>query len=260
MTPSAAQSAATNLARVAAAGEEARAVGGKTSRSHAQLLAILQAADAQYSIEELSRQTGLHVNTVRTHLDVLTAGGHVQRIQSEPQGRGRPPLAFRAVGNTRSPFDDLSQTLAETLEVAADPDLARGTAERWADTLGPTAPANSPDEAVGNAVEALRTVGFSAEASALGDSITMGSCPYASLIADHPIICDIHTELLVKVLDASGQDVGVEAIEVGIKVEDVGGKPTLCRARLSRPDLTPARTIPVPPAAVAVHPPAEDSL
>ncbi|HZL81066.1 MAG TPA: hypothetical protein VFC06_03895, partial [Demequina sp.] len=77
--------------------------------------------------------------------------------------------------------------------------------------------------------------------STLGDSITIGTCPYASLIAEHPVICDIHTELLATVLNAAGQGVGVEAMDVWVK-------PTLCRARLDRPDISPARSITVSPA------------
>src|SRR5680860_261232 len=243
MKPNYAQSAADELSRVATASEDARALWGasKPSSSRAQLLATLQATDTEFSIEELSHQTGLHVNTVRAHLDVLVAGGHVVRIHGEPKGRGRPPFAFRAAGDSRSPFDDLSRTLTEALDVANQPELARSTAERWAETLGPLPTADTPDEAVEHAVESLRTVGFSAEASILGDSITVGTCPYASLIADHPVICDIHTELLATVLNASGQDVGVEAMDVWVK-------PTLCRARLTRPDISPARSITVSPA------------
>lgn len=253
MTPNYAQSAADELSRVAAASEEARASWGasKPSSSRAQLLATLQATDADFSIEELSRQTGLHVNTVRAHLDVLVAGGHVERLHGEPKGRGRPPFAFRAAGDSRSPFDDLARTLTEALAGANQPELAHKTAVRWAEKLGPLPTSNTPDEAVVHAVEALQTVGFSAEASTLGDSITIGTCPYASLIVDHPVICDIHTELLATVLKASHQGVEVEAMDVWVR-------PTLCRARLSRPDVSPARTITVSPADLPEHTPEED--
>jgi len=213
----------------------------KPSSSRAQLLATLQATDAEFSIENLSLETGLHVNTIRAHLDVLVAGGHVVRSHGEPKGRGRPPFAFRASGDSRSPFDDLARTLTDALDVAQQPDLAHSTAAVWAKKLGPLPTADTPDEAVEHAVDALRTVGFTAEASTLGDSITIGTCPYASLIAEHPVICDIHTEFLATMLNASGQDVGVEAMDVWVK-------PTLCRARLTRPDISPTRSITVSPA------------
>jgi len=253
MRPNYAQSAADELSRVAAASEETRASWGvsKPSSSRAQLLAILQSTDSEFSIEELSHHTGLHVNTVRAHLDVLVAGGHVERTHGEPKGRGRPPFAFRAAGESRSPFDDLARTLTEALVGANQPELAHKTAMRWAEKLGPLPSSDTPDEAVGHAVEALRTVGFTAEASTLGDSITISTCPYAALIADHPVICDIHTELLATVLNAAGQGVGVEAMDVWVK-------PTLCRARLTHPDISPARTITVSPADLPAHTPEED--
>ena len=243
MTSNFAQSAADELSRVAAASEGVRASVGaiKPSSSRAQLLATLQATDAEFSIEDLSHETGLHVNTIRAHLDVLVAGGHVERIHGAPKGRGRPPFAFRAAEGARSPFDDLARTLSDALDFANEPELARSTAERWAAKLGPLPSADTPDEAVEHAVETLRTVGFSAEASTIGDSITIGNCPYATLIADHPVICDIHTELLATVLHASNQGVEVEAMDVWVK-------PTLCRARLIRPDMSPARSITVSPA------------
>lgn len=212
--------------------------GGKIAGSRAHILATVRSESREFSIEELAQVTGLHPNTVRAHLDVLVAGGHVERIQGAPHGRGRPPLAFRAAQDERAPYDQLSRVLHDSLDVANAPELARRTAERWARSLAPQPLASTPDEAVIHAVESLQAVGFSAEASPLMDSITVGACPFAALVDEHPVICAIHTELLATVLSASGQEVGVEGMDVWVR-------PTLCRARLTRPDLTPARTITV---------------
>ncbi len=217
-------------------GEQAHANVGKSTGSRAHLLAALQADAREFSIDELSAIVGLHANTVRAHLDVLVAAGHVERIQGRPQGRGRPPLAFKAMADARAPYDELSRVLSESLGVANAPELARRTAEQWAQSLEPRPIATTADQAVDHAVESLHSVGFSAEASPLKDSITIGACPFAELVDEHPIICAIHTELLSTVLSASGQEVEVEAMDVWVT-------PTLCRARLTRPDLTPARTI-----------------
>ncbi|MCB2412450.1 helix-turn-helix domain-containing protein [Demequina sp. TTPB684] len=217
-------------------GEHTPAGIGKTTGSRAHLLAMLQTEQRDFSIEELAAKSGLHANTVRAHLDVLVAAGHVERIQGKPHGRGRPPLAFKATADARAPYDELSRVLSESLGVANAPSLARRTAERWAQSLEPQPVASSADEAVDHAVESLHAVGFTAEASPLKDSITIGACPFAELVDEHPIICAIHTELLSTVLSASGQEVEVEAMDVWVR-------PTLCRARLTRPDQTPARTI-----------------
>jgi len=226
------------LARFASlSGEErAEATGRNHPPSRAQLLTYLQATGEGHSIEALSREVGLHANTVRAHLDVLLAAGQVERSQLRPQGRGRPPLAFRATRDTHSPYDELSRNLSHALTEAAEPSLAEETAARWAATLAPLPPAESPDEAVDQAVDALRAMGFTAEVTPLGDSIVLGSCPFAALISEHPVICDIHTALLSHVFEASAQGVAVEGMDVWVK-------PGLCRVRLTRPDLSPAWTV-----------------
>ncbi|WP_291382828.1 hypothetical protein, partial [Demequina sp.] len=217
-------------------GEQPPGMPGKGTGSRAHILAKLESSTSEFTIDELAAIVGLHPNTVRAHLDVLVAGGRVERIQGRPHGRGRPPLAFKASADARAPYDELSRVLSESLEVANAPELARRTAERWAQSLEPQPIATTADQAVDHAVESLHSVGFSAEASPLRDSITIGACPFAELVEEHPIICAIHTELLSTVLSASGQEVGVEAMDVWVM-------PALCRARLSRPDQTPARTI-----------------
>ncbi len=238
MKPGAEQAVSDALQAIGALGDGEQPLPGigKNTGSRAHILATLQSHAREFSIEELAHLTGLHVNTVRAHLDVLVAGGHIERTQGQPHGRGRPPLAFRATTDVRAPYDELSRVLRESLGTANAPNLARSTAERWAQSLEPQPLASSPDEAVDHAVDSLHAVGFSAEASPLKDSITIGTCPFAELVEEHPVICAIHTELLSTVLSASGQEVEVEAMDVWVR-------PTLCRARLTRPDQTPARTI-----------------
>lgn len=238
MKPVVEQAVSDALQAIGARGEGEQTHGnlGKSTGSRAHLLATLQADPREFSIDELAALVGLHANTVRAHLDVLVAAGHVERIQGRPHGRGRPPLAFKATADARAPYDELSRVLSESLGVAKSPDLARRTAERWAQSLDPQPIATTADQAVDQAVESLHAVGFSAEASPLKDSITIGTCPFAELVEEHPIICAIHTELLSTVLSASGQEVEVEAMDVWVR-------PTLCRARLTRPDQKPARTI-----------------
>lgn len=238
MTSGAEKTVSDALAAIGALSDGERSQGGigRNTGSRAHILSTLRSDPREFSIEELAHLSGLHVNTVRSHLDVLVAGGHIERIQGPPNGRGRPPLAFRAADDARAPYDELSRVLHESLGAANAPGLARRTAERWARSLAPQPLASTPDEAVDHAVDSLHAVGFRAEASPLKDSITVGACPFAELVEEHPVICAIHTELLATVLSASGQEVGVEAMDVWVR-------PTLCRARLTRPDLTPARTI-----------------
>ena len=238
MSPSNSDRAGRALARIGARGgaEATGAARGRGGASRSQVLLALRGQEGAATLEDLSETTGLHVNTVRGHLDVLIAGGYVERANEPPQGRGRPRLTYRSTPESDSPYDELAQALTHALESADARTLAKATATKWRSTTNPIAPAGNLDEAVDRAVEGLRAVGFAAEATTLGDSIVVGTCPYASLIEAHPIICDIHTELLVQMLQDTGQDVTVAGMDVWVK-------PTLCRARLTRPDLEPARSI-----------------
>ena len=72
----------------------------------------------------------------------------------------------------------------------------------------------SPDEAVAETTDALNRLGFNATASPVGDAISVTDCPYAELVDDNPVICDIHTALVVRLLDQTGQPVTLESMDV----------------------------------------------
>lgn len=209
--------------------------------SREQILQLLRDSAAPMSIEDLCTATGLHGNTVRGHLEVLAAGGEVTRTRGATGGRGRPPWLYQSSNRGQAVVDELRATLEAQLGAgdSADDVFVIEAAERWAEAMGadfsPRA-VTTPDEAVQAAAEALTRVGFSAEASPLGDSIALRTCPYAALVADHPVICDIHTALLTDLLDRTEQGVEVEQMLVW-------ATPTACLARLTRPDLTPERVI-----------------
>lgn len=96
--------------------------------------------------------------------------------------------------------------------------------------------ATDPDDAVRLATAALEDLGFSAEATPVGDAIVLRECPYALLVADNPVICDIHAGLLGRHLGRADQGVTVSSL-------DVWARPGVCVAHLDRPDLLPAPII-----------------
>ena len=200
---------------------------------------IRERTDAPVSVEWLCEQTDLHANTVRGHLEVLVAAGEVVREPGRSSGRGRPPMLYRA-GEDSELYRQLARALAKQLDDSTDPELIAHAAERWADAIEDNPPASSVDEAVAQAVAALDQLGFAAQASPIGDSVTLRHCPYADLIRDQPVICDIHTALLGDLLDRTGQPVAVGDMEVW-------AAPGMCRAHLTRADRTPARVIPGTP-------------
>lgn len=200
------------------------------------VLAAVDAARAPVTVDEISTTTGLHANTVRGHLEVLLAAGSVSRETAETGGRGRPRWLYRSAQGAASPFRFLAEALTAQLARTGSAGLAEEAAERWARAIPDLPTADGPDEAVSEAVGALNRLGFSATASPVGDAIAVTTCPYADLVAENPVICDIHTALVGRLLGQTGQPVRVSAMEVW-------ARPGVCVARLTRPDLEPARTI-----------------
>lgn len=208
-----------------------------TTDSRALILHLIRdSAETPVSVEWLCEQTQLHANTVRGHLEVLVASGDVVREPARSSGRGRPPMLYRA-GEDSALFRQLARTLAQQLGDATDPELIADAASRWADAAGGKPPVSSVDAAVEQAADALDQLGFAAQVSPVGDSVTLHHCPYAALVRDQPVICDIHTALLRDLLDRTGQPVTVDDMEVW-------AAPGICRAHLTRADRTPARVIP----------------
>lgn len=204
--------------------------------SRARIQQAVETAAEPMTVEMIAETTGLHANTVRGHLDVLLAGNVITREAADSSGRGRPRWLYRAATPQASPFQFLAQALTVQLARADSVEFAEGAAARWAQALPELPVAFSPDEAVAEATDALNRLGFNAEASPVGDAISVTGCPYAELVEDNPVICDIHTALVVRLLDQTGQPVTLESM-------DIWARRGMCVARLNRPDVSPSRVI-----------------
>ncbi len=204
--------------------------------SRARVLLAIENAPEPVPVEVIVERTGLHANTVRGHLDVLMAAGSISRTAADAQGRGRPRWLYQASAPERSPFHALAEALSIQLTQAADPSIAARAAEQWARALPDLPAADSPDEAVKEATDALNRLGFNATTNPCGDAISITRCPYAELVAANPVICDIHTALVGRLLKQTEQPVTIESM-------DVWARPGICVAHLRRPDLVPTRTI-----------------
>jgi predicted ArsR family transcriptional regulator len=233
MNLAAADSIARSLARLGQLTH--RSVPG-TDTSREQILRIVQESSGPLSVEDISGVTGLHVNTVRTHLEVLRAGGTIERSRGNPGGRGRPKWLYSAIA-PEGPYHRLATDLREALAAAQDPRVAAEAARRWRSAEGTGhGPTDSPDEAVDAAAHALAQLGFDVDVSPTGDALYLGQCPYAALVTEHPVICDIHAQALEQVLAGTGQDVALESM-------DVFPRPGVCVAHLRRRDVVPTRVI-----------------
>jgi predicted ArsR family transcriptional regulator len=208
--------------------------GVQESRTRIQL--VIETSAEPMTVQMIVEATGLHANTVRGHLDVLLAGDLVSREPAESPGRGRPKWLYRAVTPKASPFQFLAQALTVQLARADSAEFADEAAERWSQALPDLPVAKSPDEAVSETTDALNRLGFHATASPVGDAISVTQCPYAALVDDNPVICDIHTALVVRLLDQTGQPVTLDSM-------DIWARRGMCVARLNRPDIAPSRVI-----------------
>ena len=207
-----------------------------TQESRIRIQRAIEESAEPLTVEAIAELTGLHANTVRGHLDVLLAGESIAREAADAHGRGRPRWLYRPNTPKASPYQALAEALSMQLGQLDDPAMAQGAADRWAHALPDLPVAHTPDEAVAAATGALNGLGFTAIASPLGDAISITGCPYAEVVAANPVICEIHTALVDRLLKQTNQPVTIEAM-------DIWARPGMCIARLGRPDLAPTRTI-----------------
>ena len=207
--------------------------------SRAAVLGFIESSADSVRVEEIAEAVGLHPNTVRGHLDALLAAKRVTRTPDQRSTRGRPHWLYTATASTT--VRELSRALDQELDRASASEVSRLAAATWAE-IGPDVQgAATPDEAVDRATEALTGLGFDAVRNTVGDEITLRACPYADLVREHPVICDIHAELLGEVLTRTRQPVTVEGL-------DVFPRPGLCVAHLRRPDTDPEWVVSMPDA------------
>ena len=205
--------------------------------SRAAVLDFIEAADDVVRVEQIAEAVDLHANTVRGHLDALLASGRITRVPDQRSTRGRPHWLYSATASAS--IRELARALDAELELASAPDVARLAAATWAEVGPDVGQAESVEAAVDQTVRALSDFGFEAVRNPVGDQITLRSCPYAEMVHEHPVICDIHAELLGEVLARTGQPVTLEGL-------DVFPRPRLCVARLCRPDTDPEWSVALP--------------
>ncbi len=221
------------LHRVVALGEDAG-----SGQPHAltgprrAILNVVRAHGAPMTLDQITQQTTMHANTTRHHLDVLAAAGLLERTSAPPTGRGRPRTLYGPSATASAAYSELGDRLRAALQKNTGDEVIRETARRWIKAAPPVRMATDVDDAVAVVVDSMRSVGFTAQTDAVADTIVVRDCPYASLIAEHPMICTLHAELVSNVLENTGQPVELEAFDVWVR-------PGVCRARLTRPDAAP---------------------
>lgn len=208
--------------------------------SRRRVLDLLGAAGGPLPITEITSGTGLHANTVRSHLALLTEMGRVQAVPENRTRPGRPKLLYKAVphGAPTDPYRVLAAELAAGIAthepgtspgVAAGRRLARAQREKAAlDGAAVTA-----QDSITMAVEGLEVLGFETTTDPLGDRLYLSACPFADLAREDRAICRLHHELLDGFFHELDSGVSVRRLDIFVKDD-------LCVAHLNRPDLRPA--------------------
>lgn len=185
------------------------------------VLAALENAGQPSSTAQLAKALGLHVTTVRSHLEQLERAGLVAREASGDGRRGRPSYRYRTI--RRDPDrarEELIGALATALMASAgggaDPALAAGRA--WADEV-----MVGEADAASALTAAFVELGF--DPAPDGDAIRLRACPFRQAARAHPeVVCRVHFGLAQRLAERTG---GAAAVELWPFVE-----PELCVVEL----------------------------
>lgn len=186
----------------------------RLSTSRAALLAVLRDQAEPVTMAALATLSGLHVNTVREHLEALTRLRLVQRHASAPNGRGRPAWLYLATGAEGAPseYAGLAAALAATIHRTSDTPTedAAEAGEDWgrrlADERG-ARPGKDPETARRKVVELLDELGFGADANPGNTVVRLTRCPLLAAAHQYPdVVCGVHLGLVRGALTACGAE------------------------------------------------------
>lgn len=183
----------------------AQAPAALASPQRRRLLELLRAGEAPRDAQDLAAATGLHVTTVRFHLDVLSGAGLVASRRQPRATAGRPRTVYTAVSRADpGSYPALTRLLAAHL--ADTPETRAARAERagtaWAAELTAEAdPRSGVDaEQAARAVTGMfAELGFEPELA--GDEtdrqIRLRACPFRAAARANPeVVCSVHLGLL----------------------------------------------------------------
>ncbi|WP_240197009.1 helix-turn-helix transcriptional regulator [Nonomuraea lactucae] len=207
------------------------------------ILTMLREAGAPLRVADIAERLGVHVNTVRFHLDALAESGQVERVDAAPAGPGRPPLAYRArpgmdPGGPRS-YRQLAEILAGNLATGPEPvtraiEAGRAWGGYLVDRPAPTEGVTR-EVAVRRLVGLLEDLGFAPEEqpAAGPGQIGLRHCPFLELVRTQgKTICPLHLGLMQGAMAAIGAPVTVDRLSPF-------AQPDLCVAHLATADHAP---------------------
>lgn len=205
-------------------------------QSRRAMLEVLR-AKTSLDVSALAAAVGLHVTTVRFHLEVLEQAGLVRHSSEPPSRPGRPRRLYAAVAlgdESENRHQQLSQVLASGLaaDILGGPQLAEQAGRRWAVEQVPVEAPTSWDQGTRRVSDLFDRLGF---APRLADDpdfrrLELRGCPFRDVARGYPhIVCSVHLGLLREALDRGGVPRAADA-QLRAFVE-----PELCVVDIARP-------------------------
>jgi len=160
----------------------------------------------------VAKETGVHANVARHHLDKLAAGGYLEVATGKVAGggAGRPSKRYLAVNDAldANEFPVRSDDLLLSLLGRALDRLPHDEAEAMAEEVGAEygramaeglrgdslqAGQRSLRSAMQSVADALTAHGFAAHAEGRNDQLRIinNHCPFGEVATDHPVICAV---------------------------------------------------------------------
>ncbi|MHB9857163.1 helix-turn-helix transcriptional regulator [Streptomyces sp. YIM S03343] len=182
------------------------------SRQRHAVLQHLRSQPRPATATALAQECGLHVNTVREHLDALVESGLAVRERGEAAGRGRPAWRYLSRPPQQSAvreYAGLAAVLAAQIaRSSADPRAdALAAGQEWGHALlAGQEPSDDAAEARGRVLALLREFGFAPEPEPGSDEVPgeqgglrvrLPRCPFIEVAREHPgVICTVHAGLV----------------------------------------------------------------
>lgn len=226
--------------------DEPQQDGSRAGASRLRILQTLRRSVEGQGVQELAEQVGLHVNTVRFHLERLVAEGVVARHVEDRTKPGRPRLTYTASATPGSHGDKRSyRLLAEILASFVSASLPNAAAagreagRTWGHYLTERpGPFRRTDDgaALQELLRILDDIGFVPELVDAGPDreIWLRHCPFLEVAEEHrDVVCAVHLGLMQGALAELRSQITVDRLEPFVE-------PSLCVAKIhGAPALVP---------------------
>ena len=191
------------------------------------VLSTLRSQTRPLDVREVARLVGLHVNTVRFHLEGLVDDGDAERTSVRSGGRGRPRTVYSAgldpVASARA-HRVLAGILTDVVAEQVNPRLAGEIEGR---RLGSELRMSDTGQAIDEIAADLDSLGFVTEmAPERPGELLIHRCPFQDLARRSPeVVCSAHLGMLNGMLEGARAQLRVSDLDPFVA-------PDTCRALL----------------------------